>query len=67
MQMAFREDINGIEKSRIETSCMNNFMYYEYKIIKFINMHIMITIQMTINPWHILNQIIVLTESFEQN
>ena len=36
MQMTFRENINGIEKSRIdeiETSYMNNFI--------FINIHIM--------------------------
>ena len=29
MQMAFRENINGIEKSRIETSCMNNFIFID--------------------------------------
>ena len=36
MQMAFRENINAIEKFKIETSCMNNFI--------FINIHIMIMI-----------------------
>ena len=31
--MAFRENINGIEKSRIETSCMNNFIFIIYNNI----------------------------------